>query len=53
MLTFDKKDLQRFVVSTVGAIILATTCVVAAVGPVHAADISKAGSAETIRLAAK
>ena len=36
MFAFDKKDFQRFAVSTVGAIVLSTACVVAAVGPAHA-----------------
>ena len=51
MSTFDKKDLQRFAVSTVGAIILATTCVVAAVGPVHAADYTKVSTSTNLLVA--
>ncbi|NIJ07475.1 hypothetical protein FHS31_001071 [Sphingomonas vulcanisoli] len=53
MFTFDKKDFQRFAVSTVGAVILSAACVIAAVGPVHAADVSQAGNAATMRVAAK
>ena len=36
MFAFDKKDFQRFAVSTIGAITLSAACVVAAVGPVRA-----------------
>lgn len=36
MFAFDKKDFQRFAVSTIGALTLSAACVAAAVGPVHA-----------------
>ena len=36
MFTFDKTDLQRITVSTVGAVILSTICVFGAVAPVRA-----------------
>ena len=38
MIKFDKSDLQRFVVSGIGALALSATCVIAAVGPAKAAD---------------
>lgn len=37
---FDKTDIQRFLVSAIGALAVSTTCVVAAVGPAKAADRS-------------
>lgn len=36
MFSFDKKDLQRLAVSTVGALTVSAACVMAAVGPAHA-----------------
>ena len=38
MFSFDKTDFQRFAVSTVGALALSATCVIAAVGPAKAAS---------------
>jgi hypothetical protein len=38
MFSFDTSDLQRFAVSTIGALILSTACIVAAAGPVRAAE---------------
>ena len=38
MFNFDISDLQRFAVSMVGALILSTVCIVAAAGPVRAAE---------------
>ena len=37
MITFDKTDLQRFAISAVGALVLASASIGAAVAPVHAA----------------
>jgi hypothetical protein len=36
MFGFDKSDMQRFVVSSIGAIAVSATCVIAAVGPARA-----------------
>ena len=38
MITFDKADMQRFLVSAIGAVAVSATCVLAAVGPAKAAD---------------
>lgn len=38
MFGFDTSDLQRFAVSMIGAFILSTACIVAAAGPVRAAE---------------
>ena len=38
MFKFDKTDIQRFVVSTLGAIAVSATCVGAAIAPAKAAD---------------
>ncbi|SDD21483.1 hypothetical protein SAMN05444678_110120 [Sphingomonas sp. YR710] len=40
MFAFDKSDLQRFAVSSVGALILSTACIVGAVGPARAAELA-------------
>lgn len=40
MFAFDKSDLQRFAVSSVGALILSTACVVGAIGPARAAELA-------------
>lgn len=40
MFAFDKSDLQRFAVSSVGALLLSAACVVAAVGPARAAEVA-------------
>jgi hypothetical protein len=39
MAKFDKTDIQRFLVSAIGALAVSATCVGAAVGPARAADI--------------
>jgi len=51
MIKFDKKDMQRFLVSAVGAIAMSATCVFAAVGPAKAA--SQAPASHIHQLAAK
>jgi hypothetical protein len=39
MTKFDKTDIQRFLVSAIGALAVSATCVGAAVGPARAAEI--------------
>jgi hypothetical protein len=36
MFSFDHTDLQRFAVSTLGALILSAACIISAVGPARA-----------------
>ena len=38
MFSFDTSDIQRFTVSTIGALVLSAACVISAVGPVRAAE---------------
>ena len=38
MIKFDKADVQRFLVSTIGAIAVSATCIGAAIAPAKAAD---------------
>ena len=40
MFTLDKIDLQRITVSTIGAVLLSTVCVLGAVAPARAAHAS-------------
>ena len=42
MFNFDKIDLQRITVSTIGAAILSTICVVGAVAPARADMVTQA-----------
>jgi hypothetical protein len=49
---FDKTEMQRFLVSAVGALAVSTTCIFAAVGPAKAASPAPM-SAEIHQLAAK
>jgi len=62
MTKFDKADIQRFLVSTIGALAVSATCIGAAVGPARAAEVrapltaaAHAGStsAQNFQLAAK
>jgi hypothetical protein len=39
MTKFDKTDIQRFLVSAIGALAVSATCIGAAVGPARAAEI--------------
>jgi hypothetical protein len=39
MTKFDKTDIQRFLVSAIGALAVSATCVGAAVGPAKAAEV--------------
>jgi len=39
MTKFDKTDIQRFLVSAIGALAVSAACVGAAVGPARAAEI--------------
>ena len=46
MLGFDKIDLQRIATAAVGALVLTTACVGAAVGPARAAETGPVVSAQ-------
>jgi hypothetical protein len=52
MIKFDKTDVQRMVVSTLGAFALSATCILAAAGPVKAADLAPT-TVQQIHFAAK
>lgn len=56
MVKFNKTDVQRTVVATLGALALSATCILAAAGPVRAADRAPIGAAtpaaQQIQLAA-
>ncbi len=44
MFKFDKTDLQRIATAAVGALVLTTACVSAAVGPARAAETAPAAA---------
>ena len=46
MFNFDKTDFQRIAVAAIGALILSTTAVGAAVGPAHGVEAAPAQYAE-------
>ncbi len=47
MFKFDRIDFQRFAVAAVGALILSTTAVTAAVGPAMAVEPASASQAQS------
>ena len=47
MFNFDRTDFQRFAVAAVGAFILSTTAVTAAVGPAMAVEPASASHSQT------
>ena len=55
----DRTDIQRFLVSTIGALAVSATCIGAAVGPVKAAELraplvaAAPAAAQNFQLAAK
>jgi len=62
MTKFDRADIQRFLVSAIGALAVSATCVGAAVGPARAAEIqaphaavaqASGNAAQNIQLAAQ
>ena len=46
MFKFDKIDLQRIATAAVGALVLTTACVTAAVGPAHAIETAPPAAAQ-------
>ena len=53
MFKFDRIDLQRTAVAAVGAFILSTTAVTAAVGPARAVETAPLANAQTVAVEAR
>lgn len=50
MFNFDRIDLQRIATAAVGALVLTTACVGAAVGPAHAVETAPAYAQATVNM---